>query len=184
MLAFPPAWLPNVPLDMAQVEQAGEHYQWAGTLGPFRWADQDDLIVVGQYLVGHRSDVYWHIILQGGIRGYSLYLHDLMELKWYNKRGFNPFDSDVQIAHYPVAHSWALLFEHRFLQVVAGMMGYDFSLYELILGNPHGDPPARDWNDVWLNQGRELSAADSDHDPGHMPQVQEFYDRLGFRKVT
>jgi hypothetical protein len=34
----------------------------------------------------------------------------------------------VQVHHYPAAHSWALLFEHRYLRVVAGMMGYSFSL--------------------------------------------------------
>jgi hypothetical protein len=184
MLRFPAEWIPNVTLDVARVEQAVAGYQWPGISLPFRWAEPDDLFLVGQYLVGYASDFYWDIILRGGVRGYSLFLHELMELKWYNERGWNPFDMDVQIANYPMAHSWALLFEHRFLQVVAGVTGHRFSLRELILGNPHGDPPERDWNDVWTNQRGELGVSDADLDPNHAPQVNEFYGGLGFRKVT
>jgi hypothetical protein len=63
-------------------------------------------------------------------------------------------------------------------------MGYDFSLRELLLGNPHGDPPQRDWQDVQTHRQQELSLADTALNPKHLPQVQEFYRRLGFKKVT
>jgi hypothetical protein len=64
-------------------------------------------------------------------------------------------------------------------------MGIDFSLRELILGNPHGDPPQRDWDEVTHHRRRELSHADAACDPSlGKSQVEEFYCRQGFRKVV
>jgi hypothetical protein len=147
--------MPHVTLDDAKIDLALAFYQWTSAFRLFRWVDKDDL-VVGTYLLHHQTPSYWEIILQGGVRGYSLYLHEFVELTWYAERHLNPFDATVQILHYPTAHSLGLLVDHRFLQVVARAPGHDFSLRELIHGNPHGDPP----------------------------QVRELYRRLGFRKVT
>ncbi len=182
MLSFPLEWLPDVPLDLARVSQAVAAFRWIGFAEPTSWVEQEDLIVVGKYLVGYGTTVYWDIILRGGMRGYSLYLHELMELRWFNLRRLNPFDQDVQREYYEPAHSWALLFEHRFLQVVAGMKGYTFTMRELILGNPLGDPPERDWNDLLGNQGAELSAADQEYHADRMPLVAELYNLLGYRE--
>jgi len=184
MLRFPSHWIPKVSLDEGKVEGAMECYRWVSDIRNFKWVGKDDLVIVGTYLVYHYTDSYWEIILDDGVRGYSLYLHELIELKWYAERNLNPFDATVQIKHYPEAHSLGLLVEHRFLQVVAQATGYDFSLRELILGNPHGDPPQRDWDDVQKHYQRELSQADAAFDPNHEPQVQEFYHCLGFRKVV
>jgi len=180
---FPPHWIPHVALDENKVEWAVRSYQWASASGPFRWVEKDNLILIGRYLVYHQTVPYWEIILKGGVPGYSLYLHELAELTWYAKEKCNPFDSEQQIRHYPVAHSWGLLVEHRFLQVVAWALCYDFSLRELILGNPHGDPPERDWDDVRRHWRKELSRADTILNPSHEPRVREFYRRLGFQEV-
>lgn len=182
-LRFPPAWVPKVTLDDDKVELALAFYQWTSAFQLVRWVERDTLVMVGTYLVHHQTVPYWEIILQGGVRGYSLLLHEGVELQWYAEHRLNPFDASVQIQHYPVAHSLGLLVEHRLLQVVARAMGHDFSLRELLLGNPHGDPPQRDWNDVWTHRQQGLSLADASLDPGREPQVQAFYRCLQFQKV-
>lgn len=118
------------------------------------------------------------------MRGYSLYLHEFVELKYYEEQQLNLFDARVQIRHYRAAHSLGLLVEHRFLQVVAQEIGENFNLQELILGNPYGDPPQRDWRDVWTHRRHQLSPADATLNPSHNPRVSAFYRRLGFQKVT
>jgi hypothetical protein len=180
MLQIPPTWMPNVSLDSDRLSQAVTFYQWTHAGGTFGWVEQDDLTVVGTYLTHHQTVFYWDVILAGGVRGYSLFLHEAVELQWYAERNVNPFDASQQIGPYSEAHSLALLVEHRFLQGVARAMGHDFSLRELIVCNPHGDPPQRDWNDVWTHRQRELSPADADFNSSHEPQVQQFYQRLGF----
>ena len=105
MVRFPPAWIPNVTLEDDKVERAVTFYRWTSADGLFRWVEKEDLVVVGTYLVHHQTVPYWDIILSGGVRGYSLYLHEFVELKWYEGRNLNPFDDMVQIRHYPEAHS-------------------------------------------------------------------------------
>ena len=68
--------------------------------------------------------------------------------------------------------------------MVARGLGHDFTVQELILGNPHGDPPQRDWNDVQTHRQQALSPSDAVRNQSLEPQVQEFYRRLGFREVT
>jgi hypothetical protein len=184
MLRFPPSWMPNLTLEPDKLELAVAFYEWTSVWQLFRWVEKDDLVVVGTYLVHYQTVSYWEIILKGGVRGYSLYLHEYVELTWYAEQKHNPFDAAVQIRHHPEAHSLGLLSEHRFLQIVARTMGYDFSLRELILGNPHGDPPQRDWQDVQTHRQQELSLADTALNLSRLPQMQEFYHRLGFKKVT
>ena len=183
-LRFPPAWVPQITLDDDRIELALAFYQWTSAFNLFRWVTKDTLVIVGTYLKHHQTVLYWEIILQGGVRGYSLLLHTHVELQWYVEHNLNPFNATVQIQHYGLAHSPGLLVEHRFLQVVARVMGHNFSLRELILGNPHADPPQRDWYDVWTHCQQELSLADVVLDPRREPQVQAFYRCLQFQKVT
>ncbi len=185
MLHFPSNWIPKVFLDKDEVERAVGLYRWGSANGTFEWVRKDHLIIVGSYLVHYYATHYWKLILDGGVRGYSLYLHEFIELQWYAAHKLNPFKADVQIRHYSQAHSQALLVEHRFLQIVAQTMGFDFSLRELILNNPHGDPPQRDWDDTRKYCERELSHTDASLDQGEdETQVQEFFRRLGFGKVV
>jgi hypothetical protein len=94
---------------------------------------------------------------------------------------------EEQIAHYDPMHAGGLLAEHRFLQVVAAVMGYTFSLRELVELNPHGDPPEDGWKgdwDVLRNQLPSLlNEADQVFDRAHAPAVREFYQRLAFERV-
>lgn len=175
--------LPNVPIDHQRVNQALNFYRWDSATNPHQWAHQNDLIVVGTYLIWWETDPYWEIILQGGVRGYSLYLHELMELDWYFKGDANPFNFYEQTAGYSVAHAEGLLYEHRFLQVVARTMGYSFSLRELIIYNPHGDLPQDDWETVLAQKPHDLSHADKTTRPDSEREVREFYNRLGFKEV-
>jgi hypothetical protein len=188
MLTFPPTWIPNVPLEAGRVQQALASYNWTAALGPFPAVEEGDLVLVGRYLVHHGGDPYWDVIMRGGVRGYSLYLHELTELRWYAEHSHNPFDAATQIQHYPLAHSLALLEEHRYLQRVARERGQDFSLRELILANPHGDPPAGDWvgdwDVVWQSRQQELDPKDAEMDSARVSQAEAFYRDLGFLKVT
>lgn len=104
-LRFPPAWVPEVALDDDKVELAVAFYQWTSAFTLFQWVKKDVLVIVGTYLVHHQTVPYWEIILEGGVRGYSLLLHECVELHWYAERGLNPFNAAVQIPHYPAAHS-------------------------------------------------------------------------------
>lgn len=181
-LYFPPAWVPKVTLDDDTIALALAFYQWTSAFSLFRWVTQETLVIVGTYLVHHQTAAGWEVILQGGVRGYSLLLHEGSALQWYAEHRLNPFDATVQIQHYAAAHCLGLLVEHRFLQVVARAMGHDFSLRELILGNPHGDPPQRDWHDVWTHRQQELTPTDAILDSHREPQVQAFYRCLQFQK--
>jgi hypothetical protein len=190
MLAVPPDWLPESPLGGTAIARAVADYGWVSAFAPYPEVERGDLEVVGKYLAWAGTLPYWDIILAGGIRGYSLYLHELFELSWYAGRGLNPFDVLTQVDHYPEAHSSGLLGEHRFLQALACYLsgvirrpGPDFSLRELILSNPHGDPPERDWDDVWARR-EELRPEDDRLDPARLAEAAAFYHGLGFRKVT
>lgn len=177
-------WHDPRTVDDDRIELAVASYQWSGIAETFRWVEKDTLVVVGTYLMHHQRDLDWDVILQGGVRGYSLYLHEFVELMWYAERHFDPFDADMQSKHYPIAHSLGLLSEHRFLQVVAQAMGYNFSLRELILGNPRSDLPQRDWSDVWTHHQQELSIVDAAFNPNQASEMQGLYRHLGFQRVT
>lgn len=74
-----------------------------------RWADENDLKIVGKYLINVRTGEYWLGILKGGVRGYSLYLHERVELDWYNHQRLNPFDAEQQVSSYPKAFTYVTL---------------------------------------------------------------------------
>jgi hypothetical protein len=173
----------KVPLDENRIDRAVEFYKWTGAGNSFPWARKDSLVLVGTYLTHHFALPYWDVILEGGARGYSLFLHELVEVKWYRDQGYDELNAAVQISHYSEAHSFGLLAEHRFLQLVGRTMGHSFTLRQLMVGNPHGDPPQRDWDDVWTHRRAELTEADAAPHQSDQADVQEFYRRLGFRTL-
>ena len=179
--------MPDVPIDHHRVDQAVRFYQWDRAANPHQWVRREDLIVVGTYLLWWDTAPYWEIILQGGVPGYSLCLHELVELDWYFKQDADPFNFQEQTAGWREAHAEALLHEHRFLQVVARTMGYAFSLRELIDYNPHGDHPKGNWEGDWevvfAQKRQDLSRADTTLHSGSERAVREFYTRLGFQEV-
>jgi hypothetical protein len=189
MLDFQPDWIPDVELDCDELRRVAELYRWGGAVFEHQWVEVGDLKLVGKYLVHHKTEPYFRVILKGGVRGYSLYLHERVEFDWYARQGINPFDAEKQEQYFRVAHSAALLYEHRFLQVVAKMMGYSFTLAELITYNPHGDPPVPaegwdgDWQLVLENQLEHLTDKEQQLRPGREEEVKDFYRRLGFREV-
>lgn len=91
--------------------------------------------------------------------------------------------------HLTPRHSLTLLYEHRFLQVVAKLMGYSFTLAELVSYNPHGDPPdpnegwEGDWDLVLKNQHEHLTEEDQQIRPGLEQSVKTFYQHLNFKEA-
>jgi len=179
--------MPAVPIDYQRVNQVIHSYLWVGTANVHQWACKDDMILVGTYLIWWDTMAYWEIILQGGVCGYSLYLHELMEVDWYFRRDADPLNAKEQASGYRAAHAEGLLYEHRFLQVVARTMGYAFSLRELIIYNPHGDPPKDDWEGDWnvllAQKHQDLSPTDHALRPEVEDDVRAFYTGLGFQGV-
>ncbi len=188
MLHFPPTWMPNVSLDFDRLDQVVTFYQWTSAGGTFGWVEKDDLVVVGTYLVHHKTVPYWDVILRGGVGGYSLFLHEAVELDGFARRSVNPFIAAEQIANFRPPHAEALLAEHRLLQVIARTMGCDFTLRELIEYNPYGDPPAADWEGDWEVLAKHLphllTPNDQTLDPARESAVRDFYRRLGFEEVS
>jgi hypothetical protein len=181
ILNLPPSWLPSgvsVPSEPVVRELAADH-RWTAAPLRFAWVNFEDARTVGTYLVWSGT-AYWTWVAEGGVRGYSLYLHELTELKWYLDHGFNPFDVREHNRNYWRAHSLALVLEHRFLQVVARTMGHDFSLKELILNNPHGTPPGRDWHAVQNYCADLLAPSDLESDAKDVAAVKRFFQELGF----
>lgn len=189
MLNLPPAWIPDVALDCDEVRRAVTRYRQSEAVGQSQWVNEHDLKIVGKYLVYFGTELYWRVILEDDARGYSLLLHEGVELDWYAGQGVNAFDAEEQRRWYREAHSLALLAEHRFLQAVAQGMGYAFTLAQLIMHNPHGDPPDPDqgWDGDWQlvleYQRASLTAAEQVYRPERQSEVEEFYRRLGFQGV-
>jgi len=181
--------IPDIPLDCQKGSHAIKYYQKlldeakAGVdMIPVH---KDDLVLVGKYLVWWDTEHYWEIILREEMRGYSLYLHELFELDWYFRQDADPFNFQEQTAGFREAHAEALLHEHRFLQKVARTMGYSFSLKEIIIYNPHGDPPKDDWEGDWevVRKHRKLSREDRHMNSDGEKKAREFYKRLDFQEV-
>jgi hypothetical protein len=184
ILDLPRNWLPpEYSLDESVIRKLVQEHRWAANLHPFNWVDVDDARAVGTYLVWAGTTHYWTWVVEGGVRGYSLYLHELIELKWLLDHNIPPFVVRERNRNYWRAHSQALVVEHRFLQVVARRLGHDFSLRELILNNPHGTPPGRDWAAVEKHRGDLLAPSDLKADPKRNAVVKQFYEELGFTVV-
>jgi len=176
-------------LDPAKLRAAASLYDWCGdALGDFQWTDAARLRYTGEYLIHWAATHYWNPVLAGGVRGYSLLLHEWSERKAYEAAGLDPMNLDAQTGSYYPMHARALLAEHRFLQTVALSMGSSFSLRELVEHNPHGDPPGDGWDGDWAVLSAELpndlSRGDRDSDAGNTPLVREFYRRLGFERLN
>lgn len=153
-----------------------------------------DLRKIGAYMIfpeissGVRNP-WWPLILKGGVAGYSLYLHELTELKWYMDHGYNPFDSREQRRFYPRAHTMALLAEHRYIKSLATAEGYSFRLSELLRLNLHLDRELNnlDWRRTRTERGLHLAAMDWGSrriPPERESQIREFYERQRFTRVN
>jgi hypothetical protein len=159
-------------------------YNWRGATGDFNWVREEWLREVRAYVeefAGQPED--WDVIIGGGVRGYSMFLHEWVEIQSYRKNNWDPFDQDQQRDHYDPMHSLALFSEHHFLQAVAAAMGYLFTMGELVTYNPHGDPPggALDWDLMERELADWLGSADRDLRLDQVSTVQGFYARLGFQ---
>jgi len=173
--------IPKVEVSAGDLQRAVEVYNHVGAVwGPI---DEKDLTLVGKSLLHYGNDFYWSWIVEGGIRGYSLYIHELTELKWFFKQALNPFEPEDQIQGFAEAHSSALIAEHRFLQTVVIRDGHDFSLCELIIENPHAGGPGegeKDWAYVQKYQGGSLTLFDRRLHINSLPQVRDWYHAYGF----
>jgi len=163
-----------------------------------------DLFLVGQYMRTWDTTAYWEIMLRGGMPGYTLCLHELAELEWYFEHHpeacLDPFDAVPrrqssgrvdfdQVEGYEKAHAWALLVEHRYIQLRAREEGENFSLRELVVANPHGwDSDAEDgwsnWDwDMLENAYRDsLTETDRGWDPMAFEQACTWYAGHGYRR--
>jgi hypothetical protein len=148
-----------------------QRYAWSGTPFHFDWAEGELLSFAHGYLLHWGAGIYWDIIRGGGVRGYSLFLHEWIELASYAIGKHDPFVEEVQLRQYPANHARALLVEHQFLQVVASLLGHAFSLRELVEHNPHGDPPEDDWRLLQERLGDQLTQSDCQRRTGSQLEV-------------
>ncbi|MCI0563869.1 MAG: hypothetical protein MN733_35800, partial [Nitrososphaera sp.] len=95
--------------DDQKITQAIAFYEWRGAAGDFQWVDQERLKQVREYLCEWDTVGYWQVIIQGGVRGYSLFHHEWVELKNYWSNGLDPLDQDQQVSGYYQMHSQGLL---------------------------------------------------------------------------
>lgn len=170
----------SAPGDLRSVVQ---HYEWSGAGLNFDWAEEELLSSARGYLLHWGAGEYWDVICTGGVRGYSLFLHEWIELASYATGKHNPFVEEEQVFNYPTHHARALLAEHRFLQTVASLRGHAFSLRDLVEHNPHGDPPEYDWQLLHQQLGHQLPASDCQRSFWDHSEVEEFYARLGFVRL-
>jgi hypothetical protein len=180
--------MPEGKLSSDQLSLVSRFYAWRGSSNDFRWATEENLERVRAYLSHWEAECYWSVVLQNGARGYSMFLHERAEIDTYKRLGADHLDHGQQAAHYGPSHAWGLLEEHRFLETVARVMNCPLSLRELIMHNPHGDPPDDEWEGDWELLARELpdqlSGADWALEPGRADEARDFYRRLGFKRVS
>jgi hypothetical protein len=194
MPSFPDNWRPAILMDDQEIRQVialYEHtlYKWLDNGPDFEWmvVDEERLQRVREYLVKWEGHSYWQVILLDDVRGYSLFLHEWVELEAFKGAGKDSMDLDQQVENYRPMHAEALLVEHCFLQAVASAMGYSFTLRELIEYNPHGDPPDDGWEGDWEvlieQMPQRLSRGDRKFDRARESSIREFYRQLGFERV-
>ncbi|MFH1922088.1 MAG: hypothetical protein ABIP48_19655 [Planctomycetota bacterium] len=156
------------------------------------------LLLVREYLDTWESSPYWEIILRGGMAGYSLGLHELVEIEWYfenyGKKKLDPYDgrpkkrasgmpSLDQQEGYEEAHPRALLVEHRYLQLRAHEEGENFTLRELVEENPHAGVTAhQDWEMLEGVYGSDIPPKDKETNSANLSRVRAWYERHGFRR--
>jgi hypothetical protein len=165
-------------------------------VGPIA-VEPTDLKVVGTYLRlwyyrNRLNRVYWNIILRGGMPGYSVFLHELWELRWYFEHGLNPFLKDPrrdpyqtdQSLGYPQAHPRGILMENRYLLTRAREEKKDISLKELILTNPHSPRGQRmkDWRMLRNIFCDQLLRPDYRNHRSGRRAAQEWYKKHNFYK--
>jgi len=156
------------------------------------------LLLVKEYLNTWESTPYWESILRGGLAGYSLALHETVEIEWYFENYGNgkldPYDDQPkkrasgvpnldQQEGYGEAHPRALLVEHRYLQSWANEEGESFTLRELVEENPHAGETAReDWEMLDGVCGAEIEPHDKKTNSANLSRVRAWYERHGFRR--
>jgi hypothetical protein len=149
--------------------------------GPQPLMTVDLLGGVAAYLLHWDGQYWWDIICTGGVAGYSIYVHECTERRWYEEHGFDPLNAEHQREQYDDAHGESLIYEHRLLQSIASGKGFTFSLKELMLHNPHGTPPEYDWRIIERKHLHRLTEEDKAYDPGKKCKVDAFYTELGFQ---
>jgi hypothetical protein len=177
----------KVAPDDWSIKRAIQAYRWNGPGVFYDCAPKPILEVVRAYLLHFQTDAYWSVIIQGGVRGFSLLLHEWVELDHFEAQKVNILSSAKRQAAWPRAHSVALYYEHQFLQAVARSEGCCLTLRELIQHNPHGDIPCDDWAGDWCLMERhlpwELPAAEIELRPKKAKAAKEFYETHFFKEV-
>lgn len=166
-------------------------FVWQGTGGApdFDWLRDEMFVEVAKYLNHYSAQAYLRVIETASLRGYTLLLHEWVEIETMKSLGADPLDITEQTAHFGPTHAKALLCEHRLLQAAAWSEGLSFSLRELVENNPHGDPPdpiagwSGDWHVLRKYSPDCLSLDDTRADPTHARRVREFYCRHKFEEV-
>lgn len=172
-------------LDACALRRIARLFRWRGVGGDSQWVDEKRLELVRDYLKYYSGDRYWNIITQGGVRGYSLFLHEWVEFSSYRMNGIDPFDREQRRKEYRKMHARGLLAEHRFIQSVTCAEGLSLSLCELVTYNPHGDKPNGTWPGDWGLVSRHLGDKLSfeDHLLHNEADALKFYADFGFQEV-
>jgi hypothetical protein len=162
-------------------------FDWVGPGRSFRWAHSDALREVHTYLDTYDGLHYWRVIERLSLRGYSLFLHEWVEIQFIRDQLVDELDCSSRAPHQDPGHARALLIEHRLLQAAARNEGLSFSLQELVENNPHGDEPCPgwkgDWDLLWRHLPDCIGPEDRIKDSSRVAAVKDFYRRHGFEKV-
>src|SRR5580698_6409520 len=94
-----------------QIAEITRLYMWPGPSKDFYWARPEALEDVWAYLHHWDDPNSWSAIANGGPRGYSLFLHEWIEIGSYRKIGVNHMERFDQTSHYLPCHARALLAE-------------------------------------------------------------------------
>lgn len=197
--------VPEVRVDLAAITEALSRFEQFGNQDPSLPVNRHDLVLVGKYLLNwyNKDDVntnecnpqYWNLVLQDGLPGYTLFIHEASELQWYfdnfDEKKLDPFLKDLrpgsgtvdQIMGYDPAHARALLKEHRYLQGVSRDEGFQFTLRELVVANPHG-VGNEDWILLSEQLPDQLSETDRANDPRRLEKAEDWYEKYGYRGVS
>jgi hypothetical protein len=175
--------IPGSTPHLDQAAAAFERYRdYSSNPKPVTWHDFE---LIWKYCDQHGDVGAIQLLYEEDIQGYTIFLHELTELRYYFQEGLDPYNRPLEPPSlerkaYITGNSRALIAEHRYLQDAARVDGWHFSLKALILYNPGSVDPKQDWQCV-EDGGHQLSEFDQSL-PSEPDEVLGWYRSKGFMR--
>lgn len=141
-------------VDSSDFQRVLDLYKTPLQAGLLPGLDAKDIEIVFRYVDPAGSNSYvLERILQGGLDGLALLIHEAEELRGYFKDGrFNPWKREQQKKGYDWYHGGATIAEHRFLFQVARQKGYSVdSLWDILRTDENAMSPETPKH-LWIEQ--------------------------------